>query len=122
MVMQELVQITRIEPTVVNVGGVEEYVFTEIVEPVTRETVVPLEAGNVQVFGPDGKRVDPAEMRKLLSRPAKVLLSADGKAIDPIHLQRQRDAIFSVVYKEPFQTPALMMPQALPPPWPILPQ
>jgi hypothetical protein len=61
--------------------------FTEQV-PVTTPTLVPLDTKDVQVFGPDGKRLEAEEVRKQLSRPVQVLVSADGKPIHSSHLQQ----------------------------------
>jgi hypothetical protein len=63
------------------------YTYTEAV-PVATQALVHLDTKDVQVLGPDGKRLDVDEVRKQLSRPAQVLVSVDGKPIHPSHLQQ----------------------------------
>jgi hypothetical protein len=67
---------------------------------VTKLVKVPLDAKDVQVLTPDGKRVGPADVRKLLSRPVPVLVSADGNPIDPFYLQLLREGSLCVVAPE----------------------
>ncbi len=84
----------------VNVGGrVEKRVVTEAV-PVTVQTVVALDDKAVQVFGADGKRVVPGEVRKRLNRPTAVFVSSDDKPIDPFFLKLLRDGSYCVVAPE----------------------
>ncbi len=80
-------------------------IFVEVV-PVTTQRVergpkpVYLDTREVQIFGPDGKRIDPAEARKLLTRSTRVLVSTDGKPIARSERDRHREAVLWVVHPE----------------------
>ncbi len=63
------------------------YTYYEFV-PVTTQVKIPLDQKGVAVFDPDGKRLEEAEVRKQLTRPVQVLVSADGKPIQRFYLQQ----------------------------------
>ncbi len=78
----------QIESEVVPVTTQQKYLYLKPVYLDTKE---------VQVFSLYGKRLEPAEVRRLLSRPTKVLVSVDGKPLARIHLDGQREATFYVI-------------------------
>ncbi len=81
----------------VQVGGkIEERTVEEQV-PITVPRLVALEDNVTEVFGPDGKRIDPAEVRKRITRACPVLVSSDGKPVDPFYLSLAREGTLIVV-------------------------
>ncbi|HEY7155166.1 MAG TPA: hypothetical protein VH575_14485 [Gemmataceae bacterium] len=63
----------------------------EVPVPVQRITRVSLDDKGVQVYGADGKKIDPKEVRKRVAKPVAALLSADGKPVDPFYLRLARE-------------------------------
>lgn len=97
----------------VNMGGVVVTEAYQVFVPVVVEIKVHLDDANVQVIGADGKRVPPAQFGKLFPRPGPVLVSADGKAVDPFYLQLLREGSVCVI------APALTPPAPIVPAPPI---
>jgi hypothetical protein len=111
----------------VNMGGVlvtQEY---EVAVPIFLEIKVHLDDDSVQVIGADGKRVPAAQIGKLFMRPGPVLVSSDGKAVDPFYLQLLRDGGVCVIAPAlatpptPFVAPPPAVPPIRLPPMPVQP-
>jgi hypothetical protein len=80
------------------VGGVPQVRNQQVQVPVTtmeRRRVAVSDDG-VAVYGPDGKKFDPKNLPKLAG-PAPVLLSADGKDVDPFYLSLAKSGTLIVV-------------------------
>jgi hypothetical protein len=67
-------------------GKVEQRTVVVYV-PVTRQTKRSFPSKDVQAFGTDGKPIEPKKLAELLQKPAAVLVSADGRPVDPFYLQ-----------------------------------
>jgi RNA polymerase sigma factor (sigma-70 family) len=80
-------------------------------EVITGEQEKEFELSRVQAFGTDGKALTPGLVRALLEKERPVLVSADGKPVDPFYLQVVKD-----------DTPILVLPEeaAVAPPAPPL--
>ncbi len=87
-----------------------QYVTVAKAVPHTYYELVYLDTKEAQVFGLNGKRIDPNEVKKLLTRSTRVLVSTDGKPIARAHLERQREAALWVIHpgliKAPTPAPA----------------
>jgi hypothetical protein len=95
----------------------EERTVTEHV-PVQR--TVPFDLGKARIFDATGKALEPKEAGKRIKGATAVLVSADGKPVDPFYLRLARPETLVVV--SPELTRALVPPAALPvPPPPAIP-
>src|SRR5262249_7571464 len=54
-------------------------------------TVAELPAKHVEAYGMDGKPIAAEKLAKLLEKERTVLLSVDGKKVDPFHLQLYKE-------------------------------
>ncbi len=73
-------------------------------EPTPRLLTKQYTAEQIQVHGRDGKTIDAKRLRKLLRDEVPVLVSMDGKPVDPLHLRLYRDdALFLVLVNQPPQ-------------------
>ena len=62
-----------------------------------------LPAAAVRAFGTDGKRLPAAELRRLLRKEVTVLVSADGRKVDPFYLEVFRADTPVLVLPSPVQ-------------------
>jgi hypothetical protein len=56
-----------------------------------------LDDKEVQVYGGNGKLIDPKDVRNRLKRPTAVFVSADGQQVDPFYLRLLREDALVVV-------------------------
>ncbi len=59
-----------------------------------------LDRGQARLFDATGKALDPKDAAKRLKGPTAVLVSADGKAVDPLYLRLARPETLVVVSSE----------------------
>jgi len=112
-VTQEVVPEERQVEVVVNgKAEVRKYV---VHVPVLREVRVALDRAGVEVVGTDGKRIDPTDLPKLLRQPTPVLVSADGKKVDPFYLKIAREGTLIVVSAQLAAPPPVFFPMPLQP-------
>lgn len=72
-----------------------------IQQEVTKSVAVPLaEVKNLKVYTADGKEVPVADAEKQLKAGGTVVISADGKKVDPRHLKLFRDDVLVLVSPE----------------------
>lgn len=97
------------------VGGVAQNVTETVNVAVPVTVLLRLDGEGVEVYGTDGKRIDPKDVRKLIPRAMPVLVSADGKPVDPFYLRVAREGtpVIVVPAKEP-QTGAAPKGEKLP--------
>jgi hypothetical protein len=93
------------EVTVIVMGRVEKRTETVTV-PVIRQIKVHLNDKDVQVFGADGKRIAAEDVPKMIPRAGPILVSSDGKPIDPFYLRLLREGAVSVA------SPRLVVPRS----------
>jgi hypothetical protein len=67
-------------------GRVEQITYVVLV-PVTRQVKRSFASKEVQAFDTDGKKVDPKKLAELLKKQTVVLVSADGRPVDPFYLR-----------------------------------
>jgi len=112
----------RVPVTVVGKDGKQQTVYKTVAKDVPfsyyEYEAVYLDTKKLQIFGLDGKRLDPAEVRKHLARPVAVFVSADGKPIDPIFLKLLREGSLWVVAPELAPPANLPQQESLPQPKP----
>jgi hypothetical protein len=89
----------------VMIGGRVENREVTVYREVLREIEVRLDVEGVQVFEVNGRRIDPADVAGRLKKATAVLVSADGKQLDPFYLRLGRPDTLVVV------APALVGPQ-----------
>jgi hypothetical protein len=77
---------------------------------------VSLDDKGVQVYGADGKKIDPKDVGKRIAKPVPALLSADGKPVDPFYLRLAREETLVLVIPTPEAAPAPKPPAAKPVP------
>jgi hypothetical protein len=96
--LQASVTVTKFVPetrtTIVN--GQMKVVQVQVPVTVTEQRQIALTDEGVTVFGPDGKKLDPKNLPKLTGAVA-VLLSADGKEVDPFYLALARPGTLVIV-------------------------
>src|SRR5262249_34837110 len=68
-----------------------------------------------RVFGLDGKAVHRKTLARLLARETPLLLSADGKPVDPFYLQVMKAGTLVLVLPRTEGAPALLPEPAVPP-------
>jgi hypothetical protein len=71
---------------------------------------VPLTDKDVHVYGPNGNRLTPNEVQKVMVDGANVLLSTDGKPIHPLHMAQHRDIKYWVVTPPGMLQPGVLGP------------
>src|SRR5262249_56149518 len=93
--------VTTYQPktSIVKRPGQEDQIVTSY-EVTTGEQEKEIELSRVQAFGTDGKALTPGLVRALLEKERPVLVSADGKPVDPFYLQVVKD-----------DTPILVLPE-----------
>jgi len=79
---------------------VRQVVETKMIQ-VTRTVTLRLDGEDVQVYGADGKKIDPKEVRKLVRKPVAALVSTDGKPVDPFYLRLAREGTLVIVVSTP---------------------
>jgi hypothetical protein len=82
---------------------VQRQVARTVFVPVTEHVVL----NNVQVFDGTGKRLDPGQVRRLIKGETPVLMSSDGKAIDPFYLRALREDTLIIVVPPGVEVPPL---------------
>jgi hypothetical protein len=89
------------------VGGQTQTVTETVMVPVMRMIQRKVDGENVEVCGVDGKKIDPDEVRKLAGKTLPVLVSSDGKPVDPFFLRLAREGTLVLVIsaKEPKPVP-----------------
>ncbi len=79
------------------VGGQVQKVTETVMVPVTQMVQRKVESESVEVYGVDGKKIDPEEVRKLAGKTVPVLVSSDGKPVDPFFLRLAREGTLVLV-------------------------
>jgi len=91
----------------VEVGGKKETkTVTETVMKMEKRAFA-LDSGEIQVYSVDGKKIDPSDLPKLLSKRSPVLVSADGKKVDQFYLKLAREGTVVVVSRRLMHMPFL---------------
>jgi hypothetical protein len=65
--------------------------------PVQQMIKLPLDGKGAQVYGTDGKKIDPKDVRKRVTKSVAALLSTDGKPVDPFYLRLAREGTLVIV-------------------------
>ena len=65
--------------------------------PVTRSQDIFYALNNVEVFGTDGKKVNRKEAARLLAKDRPILVSADGRPVDPLYLKVVKEGTLILV-------------------------
>jgi hypothetical protein len=68
---------------------------------VYRQVVRRIEAKDVRAFGTDGKEIEAARLAELLQAGLPVLVSADGRPVDPFYLRLLKEGTVILVVGEP---------------------
>jgi hypothetical protein len=105
VVRQVIEAVPEIQKVEVKVNGQVEKRQVTVYRYVLREVEVRLNVDGVQVFEANGRRIDPADVAGRLKKATAVLVSADGKAVDPFYLRLARPGTLVVV------APGLTAPQ-----------
>src|SRR5687767_3269899 len=78
-------------PEKIKVGDKEETREIMTIELVTEEVAVEIDGEKMQVYKADGKKVDPKDIKGLFKGQTPVLVSADGKPVDPFYLRLAKE-------------------------------
>jgi len=92
--------------------------------PEMAELHIPLDGRKVRVFDVTGKLLDLKDIPKRLTKSTPVLVSADGKEVDPFYLTLARAETLVIVAPElvdPAAGTPMPVPAPLPPPQPLPP-
>jgi hypothetical protein len=81
--------------------------------PVTQISEQKMKAEGIRAYRADGKRVDAKMLPKLLAKQRGVLMSADGKKVDPFYLQIMKADTLVFVLPQPEGRP-VPRPQPVP--------
>jgi len=95
------------------VNGQEQEVERTVYEQVMKQVKVYLDDKGVQVFGTDGKKIPAKEVAKGIKKPTAVLVSSDGKPVDPFYTRIAREGTLIVV--APSLATGAMPPGPVPP-------
>jgi hypothetical protein len=98
-VVQDARQETRTR-TVNKDGQDRQEQYTATV-PVLREELQRLNLSDVQAFDTTGKKIDPAQLPDLLSKETVVLVSTDGRPVDPFYLQIIKEGTLVLILPVP---------------------
>jgi hypothetical protein len=104
------VQRTRL----VNQGGKQVPVTETVTVAVVTQLVRQLKSPKFQVFEAGGKKGDPKDLARRLKKWTPVLLSADGKKVDPFYLQVIKDETLVVLLPAGLQGGPERMPDPRP--------
>jgi hypothetical protein len=100
LVVTQTVMVPQQVTVQVKVGDrIENRVQTSLV-PVTREIRKTLDGEKVRFFDAAGKRIDLKDVLKRLTKATPVLISADGKEVDPFYLRLAREETVVIVSPE----------------------
>jgi hypothetical protein len=83
--------------TFIQENGMQRFVMVNQVIPVEKTISFYLDSDEVKVFTRDRRKLEPGEVSNLFTKSAKVLVSTDGKPIDPKHVKRLQDGVALVV-------------------------
>ena len=118
LVMLVIIPVTRevLEKRIEDRGGkkVEVEVRKLVTETVIRQQIV--DARGVQASDVGGKKIDPKKLPTLLARETPVLISSDGKPINPIYLKMFKKDTLVLTFPRPAAPPAPPEPVKKPPP------
>ena len=78
-------------------GGQVRRVTETVMVPVTRMVERKVDGENVEAYGVDGKKIDRDDVRKLAGKTLPVLVSSDGKPVDPFYLRLAREGTLVLV-------------------------
>jgi hypothetical protein len=81
----------------VQVGQQVQTVTETVRVPVMVTVNLMLDGKGVEVYGADGKKIDPKDVRKRVAKPVAALISADGKPVDPFYLRLAREGTLVIV-------------------------
>jgi hypothetical protein len=81
----------------VQVGQETRTVAETVMVPVLETVNLALDGESVEVYGADGKKLDPKDVRKQVTKPVAALVSADGKPVDPFYLRLAREGTLVIV-------------------------
>ena len=96
--LQASVSTTKMVPETYTrvINGVAVTQVRQVPFTVTEQRQIFLDDEGVTVYGPDGKRLDPKKLSKQAG-PAPVLVSADGKEVDPFYRLLARPGTLIIV-------------------------
>ncbi len=92
-------------------------VTTYVLRSVLAEEVYDLD--NVKAYDTEGKRVERVKLTLLLQEETLVLVSADGRPVDPLHLRLVKEGTLVLVLPMPTSVPPVAVP-TVPPPAPAI--
>jgi len=102
---------------VVNVDGKQVQVPQKVVVTIYRQQPCTMTLDHPRAVDRSGKEVDAKRLAELLKKPSVVLLSADGKPVDPFYLRTIREGTLTLVTAVA-DKPAALPPADRPPPPP----
>jgi len=97
-IVTPVIEFKKVPTTVTVVVGGKTENRTEVrTVQVEYRIKVGLNDKDCQVFGLDGKRLAPEEVQKRITRSSPILVSSDGKPVDPFYLKLAREGTVVVV-------------------------
>ncbi|MGH7172293.1 MAG: hypothetical protein ACRELG_18610, partial [Gemmataceae bacterium] len=60
---------------------------------------------DMRIYGPDGKKMESKDVKKLLTKPTPALLSVDGRPVDRFYLRLARKGTLVLVIPPPTGIP-----------------
>jgi hypothetical protein len=106
--------IPQVQEYTVNVGNRVEKRQRTVMVPVLRQVKVKLAAEGVRIVTAGGKRIEPRNLDAVLKRMTPVLVSSDGKDVDPFYLRLLRADALIVIAPELATQPGMAPAPALP--------
>ena len=86
--------------------------------PVTEQVPVVVDGKQVQVYGVDGKMIDPNDLKRRIVGTMPVFVSADGKPVDPFHLRLAKEGTLILVIPPSVPGVRAIPPEPIPMPLP----
>jgi len=105
-----------VQRTVIVQEGGRNVTKTETVTVPIYETILsPIDGKEIQVYGVDGKKIDPKDLRGLIKGQTPAFQSADGKPVDPFYLRLAREGTVILVGPPPPPGQNVVVPFTAPP-------
>lgn len=115
---QQMVPQQRTVQVTTNDGRVRQVTQTVMV-PVLRQSSRILALDKVEIYGHDGKKLAPADVKKHLSRTVPALLSRNGMPVDRFYLRMVREGTLILVIPPAHVPPPGNIPKPKPRPRPV---
>ena len=109
---QEIAYVPETRTRTVNIGGKDQVQTYTVAVPVMRKTERVWNLDKATFMEAGGKKIDKETLTKRLAKPTPVVISSDGRAVDPGYLQLFKKDTIVIVAAQQFagKTPTAEVP------------